>query len=147
MKRVLRISAALAVLLFGLGFAHSQEAAKSVPPSPAASADVKVIGVTARRYEYTPGEIHVKKGTRVQLKIHALDHTHGFKIRLFPEGAPESGTPGLRFDPQQDSFKIAKEQDRVIEFVAERAGTYPFKCSVFCGMGHGGMKGKPVVAE
>ncbi len=145
MKRVLRISAALAALLFGLGFAHSQEAAKSAPPSPAASADVKVIEVSARRYEYTPGEIHVKKGTRVQLKIHALDHTHGFKIRLFPEGAPESGTPGLRFDPQQDSFKIAKEQDRVIEFVAERAGTYPFKCSVFCGMGHGGMKGKLVV--
>ena len=110
-------------------------------------ATVKVIEVTARKYEYTPSEIRVKKGTRVQLKIRALDRTHGFKISLYPEGAGEKGQPGLRLTEQQDSWKIEKGQERVIEFVAERAGTYPFKCSVFCGLGHRGMKGKLVVEE
>jgi len=89
----------------------------------------------------------VKKGTRVQLKIRALDRTHGFKISPYPEGAAKDAQPGLRFAEQQDSWKIEKEQERVIEFVAERAGTYAFKCSVFCGLGHGGMKGKLVVEE
>lgn len=110
-------------------------------------AQAKVIELTAKKYEYSPGEIHVKKGTRVQLKIRALDRTHGFKISLYPEGAAENGQPGLRFAEQQDNWKIEKEQERVIEFVAERAGTYAFKCSVFCGLGHGGMKGRLFVEE
>ena len=110
-------------------------------------AQAKVIELTAKKYEYSPGEIHVKKGTRVQLKIRALDRTHGFKISPYPEGASKNGQPGLRFAEQQDNWKIEKEQERVIEFVAERAGTYAFKCSVFCGLGHGGMKGRLIVEE
>ncbi len=110
-------------------------------------AEAKVIELTAKKYEYSPGEIHVKKGTRVQLKIRALDRTHGFKISPYPEGAAKNGQPGLRFAEQQDNWKIEKEQERVIEFVAERAATYAFKCSVFCGLGHRGMKGKLVVEE
>jgi heme/copper-type cytochrome/quinol oxidase subunit 2 len=110
-------------------------------------AEAKVFELTAKKYEYSPGEIHVKKGTRVQLKIRALDRTHGFKISPYPEGAAKNGQPGLRFAGQQDNWKIEKDQERVIEFVAQRAGTYAFKCSVFCGLGHGGMKGKLVVKE
>ena len=110
-------------------------------------AHTKVIEMTARKYEYTPNEIHVKKGAPVQLKIRALDRTHGFKIALYPAGAGESGPVGLRFAEPQDNWKIEKDQERVIEFVAERAGTYPFKCSVFCGLGHRGMKGTLVVEE
>lgn len=113
----------------------------------AATEPVQVIAVTAKKYEYTPGEIHVKKGIRVQLKIRALDRTHGFKINLYPEGVGQSGMPGLRFESPQNSWKLEKDQERVIEFVAERAGTYPFKCSNFCGFGHMGMKGKLVVEE
>ncbi len=113
----------------------------------AGQATVKVIEVTARRYEYTPSEIRVKKGARVQLKVRALDRTHGMKISLYPEGAAEDGQPGLRFTEPQNNWKLEKDQERVIEFVAERAGTYPIKCSVFCGLGHGGMKGKLVVEE
>jgi plastocyanin len=88
---------------------------------------VKVVEITAKKYEYTPNEIHVKKGTRVQLKLRALDRTHGFKLSLYPDGEAPNGTPGLRFDQQQekpqDNWKIEKEQERVIEFVAERPGT------------------------
>jgi cytochrome c oxidase subunit 2 len=106
---------------------------------------VQVIEMTARKYEYSPSEIRVKKGTHVQLKLRAADRTHGFKIRLFPDGAPESGEPGLKFAQPQDSWKLDKDRERVLEFVAERPGTYSFKCSVFCGFGHGGMRGRLIV--
>lgn len=157
MKRMLCTIAAAALLL-AVNVASQPQNSGSAAAGPANAvaeqektageqAQVKVIEVTAKKYEYTPGEIHVKKGTRVQLKIRALDRTHGFRIALYPEGAAENGPAGLRFDQQQDSWKLEKQQERVIEFVAERAGTYPFKCSIVCGFGHRGMKGKLVVEE
>jgi len=106
---------------------------------------VQVVEMTAKKYAYSPEEIRVKKGTRVQLKIRATDRTHGFKIRLYPEGTPEKGEPGLQMKDNQNEFKLEQNQERIIEFVAERPGTYIFRCSVFCGMGHRGMNGKVIV--
>ncbi len=142
MRKILGIAVLSGAFLLAGNLAGQQQN----PATPAAQ-QVQTIEMTAKKYEYTPGEIRVKKGARVQLKIRALDRTHGFKISLYPEGAAESGTPGLRFEPPQDNWKLEKEQERVIAFVAERAGTYPFKCSNFCGLGHRGMKGKLIVEE
>jgi cytochrome c oxidase subunit 2 len=33
-----------------------------------------------------------------------------------------------------------------VEFVADKAGTFTFSCSVYCGKGHRGMKGELVVS-
>ncbi len=142
MTRFLSITAALVAFFFGAHLSGQQQ-----NPATAAAEEPTVIEMTAKKYEYSPAEIRVKKGMRVQLKIRALDRTHGFKLTLYPEGAARSGPPGLRFDPQQDNWKLEKEQERVIEFVAERPGTYDFKCSNFCGFGHRGMKGKLIVEE
>ncbi len=153
MRVLLGTTVALAVFFLGgnlagqplsLGDTTARRVNSSARPENATGdqAQAKVIELTAKKYEYSPAEIHVKKGTRVQLKIRALDRTHGFKINPYPEGAAENGQPGLRFTEQQDSW-----QERVIEFVAERTGTYLFKCSVFCGLGHRGMKGQLVVEE
>ena len=51
-------------------------------PSPVVADDqkVQVIGLTAKKYEYSPSPVHVKIGTKVQLRITAVDHDHGFKI-------------------------------------------------------------------
>jgi heme/copper-type cytochrome/quinol oxidase subunit 2 len=45
--------------------------------------NVRVIEVTAKKYEYTPFPLRVRRGTQVQLKITSLDKTHGFKINLY----------------------------------------------------------------
>ncbi len=88
------------------------------------------IEVTARKYEFDPNAITVKKGERVKLTITAVDHDHGFKL---------------------DAFNIDKVLKRgeatTIEFAADKAGTFPFQCSHFCGLGHGKMKGQLVVEE
>jgi cytochrome c oxidase subunit 2 len=108
-----------------------------------------VIEVVAKTFEFTPNEIHVKAGEQVQIKLHTADRAHGLKLSIYPEGASEEGAPGLFFEHPQDDAKVEKHKDRVIEFVAARAGTYDFKCSVQCSMGHGHdrMTGKLIVDE
>ncbi len=109
-----------------------------------------VIEVTAKTFEFTPSEIHVKMGERVQIKLRTADRAHGLNLSIYPEGASEDGNPGLVFDHPQDDAKVEKHKDRVIEFIAARPGTYDFKCSVKCSMighGHDRMTGKLIVEE
>jgi heme/copper-type cytochrome/quinol oxidase subunit 2 len=106
---------------------------------------VRVIEVTAKKYEFNPSPIHVKQGTKVQLKIRSLDRKHGFKINLYPDGAEAKGDPGLVFSSNEDCFEIGEGAPAVVEFVARTAGTYSFKCCKHCGLGHGGMKGQLIV--
>jgi cytochrome c oxidase subunit II len=105
----------------------------------------KVIEVSAKKYEFTPAEIHVAKGTKVELKVHSVDETHGAKLELYPEGAKDKSTPGLLFDHPDDNGKVEKNVDQVLVFTAAIPGTYEFKCAKVCGFGHGRMKGKLIV--
>ena len=105
----------------------------------------QVIEVTAKKYEFSPGPIHVKAGTKVQLKITAEDHDHGFKIATVPEGAASGSKPGLIFTSPQDCFQIKKKETVTIEFVAQTPGTYEFHCCHFCGFGHKGMHSELIV--
>jgi cytochrome c oxidase subunit 2 len=109
--------------------------------------DTQVIEVTAKKYEYSPEPVHVKRGMKVQLKITATDHDHGFKIAAFPDGGAQSGTPGLVFATPQDCWQLKKGETTTIEFLAQMPGTYTFRCCHTCGVGHRGMKGELVVDQ
>jgi cytochrome c oxidase subunit 2 len=86
--------------------------------------------MTAKNYEFDPSVITVKKGEKVRLFITATDRDHGIKIQ------------GYDIDQV-----LKKGSTATIEFTASKAGTFEFKCSVYCGMGHHKMKGKLVVEE
>ena len=66
--------------------------------------NIQTIEVTAKKYEFSPSPIHVKAGTKVQLKITAVDHDHGFKIATVPEGVSDN-KPGLVFASPQECFQ------------------------------------------
>jgi cytochrome c oxidase subunit 2 len=106
---------------------------------------VQVIELTAKKYEYSPSPVHLKSGTKIQLKITATDHDHGFKISAVPDGALPNGAAGLIFSSAQDCWQLRKGETTTIEFLAQTAGTYTFKCCHTCGLGHKGMKGQIVV--
>lgn len=106
---------------------------------------VQVIDVTAKKYEFNPSPIRVKQGTKVQLKITATDHAHGFRITPYAEGADAKGNPGLVFANSNGCVKIEKGQTETVEFVAQTAGTYKFSCCVHCGWSHRSMKGELIV--
>jgi len=86
--------------------------------------------MTAKSFEFDPSVIKVKKGEKVRLFITATDRDHGIKIQ--------------GYDIDQVLKKGATE---TIEFTADKAGTFEFKCSVACGKGHRKMKGTLVVEE
>jgi len=91
---------------------------------------VHEIQMTAKKYKFDPNVITVKKGEVVRLIITALDRKHGFKLQEF----------GI-------DQELLKGAPTTIEFTADKVGTFEFKCSMFCGFGHGKMKGKLVVEE
>lgn len=97
--------------------------------APAAS-DVREIQVTAKKYEFSPNPIRVKKGEHVKLIVTATDRDHGIELDAF-----------------HIKQKLKKDVPTTIEFTPDKAGTFQFKCSVFCGLGHKGMKGTLVVEE
>ncbi|MDD5491099.1 MAG: cupredoxin domain-containing protein [bacterium] len=89
---------------------------------------VREITVTAKKYEFSPDPIGVKQGEKVRLKITATDTDHGFGVQEY------------KIDQK---LPIGKEQ--IVEFTADQAGTFIVKCTVFCGFGHGSMKGRLIV--
>ena len=109
--------------------------------------DAQVIEITAKKYEYSTSPVHVKAGAKVQLKITAIDHDHGFKIGNVPDGASSNDKAGLIFTSEQECWQLKKGETTMIEFVAQTPGTYSFKCCHTCGLGHRGMKGQIIVEQ
>lgn len=140
MKRLIVWAMAIAAVFCWLTSAPAQ-----TPPEQSGTSGVQIIEVTAKKYVFEPSPIHVKVGTRVQLKITATDHAHGFQIERVPEGADKKSAPGLLFSSGLECYKIEKHQTETVEFVAQTAGTYRFKCCVDCGFHHRSMKGELIV--
>ena len=89
---------------------------------------VKFFELIARNWEFVPNIIKVNLGDRVWVDVRAVDVEHGFFI-------PEYGI----------NRQIRKNETVHVEFVADKKGEFEFKCSMYCGEGHYGMKGRLVV--
>jgi cytochrome c oxidase subunit 2 len=111
---------AVALCLTGLALAAGQ----------ASSLAVHEITVTASSYQFDPAVITVKKVDKVRLIVTATDRRHGINI-----------------DGYDIDQTLKPGEPTTIEFTADKAGTFEFKCSVYCGMGHQKMKGKLIVEE
>src|SRR4029453_11476231 len=90
----------------------------------------QVITMTAKKYEFTPSTITVVRGQVVRIEATALDKTHGIEIKQF-----------------NVKVKLEEGKKTMIEFTPDRVGEFEIKCSEFCGLGHGHMKGKLIVVE
>lgn len=101
--------------------------------TPGAQAGVEqTVDVTAERFSFTPSEIRVKAGTRLQIRLSSDDTDHGFKVA----------------DTDID-VRIPKRNrgTTTVTFDAKAPGRYTFQCSHVCGAGHSFMRGEIVVAE
>jgi cytochrome c oxidase subunit 2 len=81
------------------------------------------IAITAKRFEFVPSTITLKKGETVKLVVKSEDVTHGLFIR--PLKIDTDLTPG---ETQQ------------LTVTPQTAGTFTAICHHFCGAGHGNMK-------
>lgn len=90
----------------------------------------QVISVKAKKFEFAPSTITVKKGVPVVLELTSEDRVHGFNLPDFKvrtEVKPD-GTSRVRFTP-------------------DKTGSFTFVCDVYCGDGHEDMSGTLVVEE
>lgn len=89
---------------------------------------VKEFTITAKNWEFSPATITVNKGDKVRLKITSTDGVHSFILAEY----------GL-------NTKLEIGQVQVVEFTADKAGSFSFRCGVPCGSGHMEMKGTLIV--
>ena len=92
---------------------------------------VTVIGVAppnGDRTNWTPPQLHVPVGETVELQMHSVDVIHSFYVPAFLY--------------QRD---ITPRKDQVIQFLADREGTYRGQCTQFCGLRHQEMEFEVVV--
>jgi len=115
------------VVLGAIGMATGWRRFATAAPPPGAE---QVVQITAKRFEYTPNEITLKKGVPVVLEITSLDRDHGFKVPEF----------GVRAD-------VKPGETTRVRIVPDRTGRFEFRCDVFCGDGHEDMAGEIVVVE
>lgn len=90
--------------------------------------NTRVINVEAFRFDFNPNPLVVNKGEKVKLIITSTDVAHGFALSEFNINA-----------------QLLAGKPTTIEFVADKQGTFRFFCSVYCGGGHSGMRGKLIV--
>ena len=90
----------------------------------------QIIKITAKKFEYSPNEITLKKGVPVVLEFTSLDRLHGFFC------------PGLEIRSDIVPGKVNR-----LEVTPQKVGTFPFHCDNFCGTGHDRMTGKIIVTE
>jgi|SRR3954447_3801119 cytochrome c oxidase subunit 2 len=88
----------------------------------------RVIEVVAKKFEFVPAEIQVKKGEAVTFQFTAPEVPMGFNLADF----------NLRVD-------IVPGKVATLQLTPDKTGTFTFLCDVFCGTGHEDMSGTLVV--
>lgn len=92
-------------------------------PHSSAQGSPQRIEIVAKRFDFTPSDVTLKKGVPVVLVLTSKDADHGLKV------------PGLNV-----LIKGKKGESKEFAFTPNQTGTFPSQCATFCGSGHGSMK-------
>jgi len=129
MRNALVFLIGFVLLVPSMGAQDKAEVIKKIGNPATAGAPVKEVEVSAKKYEFSPAEIEVPVNTLLRLRFKATDKEHGFELKSVKDSC-------VKFKPGTPA---------TLEFYADQAGEFEFKCCKFCGFGHGKMKGKLVV--
>ncbi|HEX2712076.1 MAG TPA: cupredoxin domain-containing protein [Candidatus Acidoferrales bacterium] len=88
-----------------------------------AAENPRLVTITAKRFEFSPSQITLKKGETVKLVLKSEDVTHGFLMKA------------LAIDTDIPAGETAE-----VTFTPQTAGRFTTICDHFCGAGHGNMK-------
>ena len=119
MNQTLKMGVGAAIVCLGLTAAY-------VAAQPARKA--KVIKVSAKRFDYSPGQLTLKKGQRVVLELTSADVVMGFNL------------PDFNVRGDMIPGKVTR-----VEFTPDKTGDFTFLCDIFCGSGHEEMHGRVTV--
>jgi len=94
-------------------------------PAAATNPTERTFHIEASRFEYNPAVLAVNPGDRVTIELTATDVVHGLSI------------DGYNLETSADPGQTAR-----LTFVADRGGSFRFRCTVTCGNMHPFMVGK-----
>jgi cytochrome c oxidase subunit 2 len=83
----------------------------------------RVVEISARRFEFTPTEVHLHAGEPVTIRLTATDRAHGLLVKDL----------GIDLD-------AATDKPDTVTITPKQAGTYAAICDHYCGTGHGSMR-------
>jgi heme/copper-type cytochrome/quinol oxidase subunit 2 len=118
----MRVSSLLFFVMAGLVVAFAPLPVRSIAPQE------RIFQVDARQYAYSPSELQVNAGDTVTIHLVSNDVVHG----LYVDGYDVS----VEADPGQTA---------TLTFVANKPGSFRFRCNVTCGAMHPFMIGKLTV--
>ncbi len=87
------------------------------------AAEPRVVEIVARRFQFTPDVVTLRKDEAVVLRVRSEDVVHGFFQRAL--GIDTTIAPGKTTD---------------VPLTPHQAGKFAVICHHFCGAGHGNMK-------
>jgi heme/copper-type cytochrome/quinol oxidase subunit 2 len=99
-------------------------------PTAATTPTERTFHINASRFEYSPAVLAVSPGDRVTIELTAMDVVHGLSI------------DGYNLSTTSDPGQTAR-----LTFVADRQGSFRFRCTVTCGNLHPFMIGKLQVGQ
>mgnify|MGYP001124591711 CR=1 FL=1 len=99
-------------------------------PGNAAESVEKTFQIKASQFAYSPAILSVNPGDRVTIELLATDVVHGLSI------------DGYKLETTSDPGQTAR-----LTFVADRQGSFRFRCTVTCGNLHPFMIGKLQVGQ
>jgi cytochrome c oxidase subunit 2 len=88
--------------------------------APAAGGQTDEITITATNFQYDKQEIKVHKGDTVKITLKNDSGNHGFQIK---------------------DYNVNIKGGETATFVADKAGSFDYNCSIQCGSGHDNMTG------
>ena len=100
------------------------------PAVRAASPSTRVFRINASQFSYSPSVLSVNPGDTVTIELVSTDVVHGLYVDGY--GLSVEADPG---------------QAKTLTFVANRSGSFRFRCNVTCGAMHPFMIGKLNVGE
>lgn len=99
-------------------------------PVPTIAPRERTFHIDARQYAFSPSELHVNRGDTVTLRLVSQDVVHG-----------------LALDGYDLSVVADPGQSAKLTFVADKPGSFRFRCNISCGSMHPFMIGRLTVGN
>ena len=99
-------------------------------PVPSNASQERTFRIDARQFAYSPSELKVNTGDKVTIQLVSTDVVHG-----------------LYMDGYDISIEANPGQTATLTFVADKPGSFRFRCNVTCGAMHPFMIGKLTVGK
>lgn len=112
------------LILAGLAVAFAPLPVRFTPPQ------ARTFRIDTRQFAYAPSELNVNPGDTVTIQLVSTDVVHG----LYVDGYDVS----VEADPGQTA---------TLTFIADKSGSFRFRCNVICGAMHPFMIGKLTVGR